>query len=294
MTLLTSSSTTSAAADSRVMVTASDSTSFSAPTVCSSGTSSSFSTYAGSSFEIRRAARRLDRALTSLENALLEQHQEQNTITLGPLLQSHLVVILTTLAQALENTYSHHHHHHQQQQSQNQDVLQLYEDIAITACRILVMNDSFLLHQEEQLDALVDRIALLMISSSPNDNVVGGEGLLNALVVCVNTHLLHVQEQMDDEPGNSTILFPLLQGLETISLSKILLVKCSSDLSRRWNPNEDSAARSHLWSLCAHLLKHLATLCNSSGDMKEWLQQCLLQQDEDEEARVRYTTNPKH
>ena len=217
-----------------------------------------------SAFEIRRSARRLDRALQSLESALEQSNEE---MTIGPLLQSDLVAILTSLGQALDNQPSVDWRSH--------DVLQLYQDLVITATRILVMNDSFVLHQDKQLDALVDRIALLLIQQDSSDKV------LNALVTCVNAHLVHTEEATTEQP----ILFPLLQGLETIQLVKIVIDKCTHDMQRRWNPNEEND-RFDLWNFCTFLLKHLAG-CRGDNDVLGWLQNRFM---EDEHARERYTT----
>ena len=232
--------------------------------------SSSSSCSNGGGFEIRRAARRLDRALQGLETALEKHEEAGEDVTVGPLIQADLVAVLTSLAQALDAQPSVEWRSH--------DVLQLYEDLALTAVRILTMHDSFLIHQEEQLDALVDRIAVLLLQ----DEQASSSGkVLNALVTCVNRHLIHVEGSNSENP----ILFPLLQALETLQLLKIVLQRCSQDMSRRWNPHEEDG-RLDLWSFCSFLLKHLAG-SRGDDDVHGWLQNRFM---EDVDARVRYTT----
>lgn len=252
-----------------------DSQSIAARTVSSSSLSSTTPGGGSSAFEIRRAARRLDRALQTLEASLEQACEEtQEEVTLGPLLQSDLVVVLTSLAQALDAQPS--------VDWRSQDVVQLYQDLAVTACRILIRNNGFLLYENEQLDALVDRIALLLLQQ-------GSARVLSALISCVNAHLIHVEQHaMSGASQNDSSLFPLLRGLETIHLLKICIRKCSQDMVRRWNPNQEDG-RFDLWSFISFLLKHLAE-CRGDQEMLEWLQNCFLQ---DQETREGYDANPQ-
>lgn len=234
-----------------------------APTVSSTSSTSV------SGFQIRRATRRLDRALRALETALEEFQERDEIMSLGPLLQSDLVDILTKLAQAFAA--------HPTMESRNQDVLELYQDIVVTACRILTMNPHApVLPQPQQLDALVDQIALLLMQQQQSRD----DRVLNALVACVNSHLIYVECNSHEDP----VLFPLLKGMETIQLCKMVLAKCSQDMGR-WNPHQDDDnGRFALWSFCTFLLKHLAT-CRGEHDTQGWLQNCFMEDQEQASAR---------
>jgi hypothetical protein len=144
--------------------------------------------------------------------------------------------------------------------------------MAVTASRILVLNPRFTLHQDEELDALVDRIGALLMRTRQQDDAV-----LYALVTCVNTHVLHVQQQQQQQQHDETsVAFPLLQGMEATVLAKLVLEKCKQDLACRWNLSANDSRRLDLWSFCTLLLKHM-TQCRSSttsNNLQEWLHHC--------------------
>jgi hypothetical protein len=259
LSLLTATNDAHSQFDAAALVTASDSLS---TTFTASFSSNNNNNKNG--FEIRRAARRLDRALESLERALLQHeesqhHHDDEPMTLGPLLQSNLVTILTTLGQATD-------------QFNRITIQELYETMAVTASRILVLNPRFILHQDEELDALVDRIGALLMRTRQQDDAV-----LYALVTCVNTHVLHVQQRQQQQQHDETsVAFPLLQGMEATVLAKLVLEKCKQDLACRWNLSANDSRRLDLWSFCTLLLKHM-TQCRSSttsNNLQEWLHQC--------------------
>jgi hypothetical protein len=206
----------------------------------------------------------------------MEQNEQADgePITLTLDWQADLLVVLTTLPLALDGLSG------STTDWRNHDVIQLYENLALTTCRILLNdNHSFVLQHPEQLDALVDRIALLFLQQG---NTTTPNALLGALVACVNCHINHVQHVSHEHP---VLLFPLLHSLETIQLLQIVVPRCIQYTSCRWDPAHSNDCLG-MWSFCQSLLQHLAML-KEDCDVHGWLQrQCLANQD----SKARYTS----
>jgi hypothetical protein len=242
-------------------------------------TVSSSSSSSNGGFEIRRAVRRLDRALQSLETAMEQSEQDHDNEPIVTLdLQTDLLVVLTSLAQALDAVRAST----TCTDWRNHDVVKLYENLAYTACRILVRNHSLVLQNAHELDALVDRIALLFLQGQ--DTTSTPNCLLSGLVACVNCHVNHVEQTSQEEP---LVLFPLLQSLETIQLLQIVVPRCIQYTTRRWNPAMEDCLE--LWSFCHTLLKHLAVI-KGQNDVHGWLQHEFL---DSQDSKHKYTLSPQ-
>ena len=239
--------------------------------------SSSSSSNDRTGFEIRRAVRRLDRALQSLETSMEKnEHVDGEPITLD--CQADLLVVLTTLAQALDGLGTGG----STADWRNHDVMQFYQNLALTTCRILLKdNNSLIFQHPDQLDALVDRIALLFLQQ---DETTTPNCLLGALVACVNCHIHHVQHVSQHELP--VLLFPLLQSLETIQLLQIVVPRCIQYTDCRWNAAHSNDCLG-MWSFCQSLLQHLAML-KEDWDVHGWLQHQFLAR---QESKAKYNTS---